>query len=391
MIAAPLPRRSLRFLSRHVRPVPATLAVFVAVGAIGYAVSYAMPVKLHGAVVTSGQFTETVSGIGTLTAESRTLLAAPVQAVLLGIDVAAGTPVERGATIARFDARAVEADWRSAEAKAEAARRSRESAEAALAKAHASAADAATRLERIETLTRSGHATEADRDSAATVSKTADLDIRSAEAVQAAAIADEAAARATADELSARLADYTLKAPFAGIVSSVPATAHTLVSPGNPIAEIVDPSTLSADIRLDESSMAKVAAGAPASLRILATGETAAGHVIVVDRSLDTETREGRVRVRLDKAPSGWAMGQRVTASIVATTVPDATVAPLVALAWDNRSPYVLADRAGRARRLPVEVLAYGDGAVQLKGVAPGTRLLPPGSVRPGRRVEVLP
>ncbi len=391
MITAPRPKSTARSLFRRIRPVPLVLVLLAAAGVVAYASSRTMPVKLGGAMVTAGEFRETVGGVGTLTAEGRAVLAAPVQAVLMTVDVTAGTAVRRGATLAGFDARAAEADLRAAEARAEAAGRSLESAEIALAKARATASEASARLQRIEALARSGHATEADRDSAATTAETAALDVKVADAARATAVADHAAARASADELAARLADYTLKAPFSGIVTNVPATAHALVSPGSPVVEMVDPATLSADIRLDEASMAKVTVGAPASLRIVATGQTVSGRVAVVDRSLDPETREGRVRIRLDAPPTGWAIGQRVTASITVGTVPDAVVAPLVALGWEGRASYLLASEAGRARRLPVDVLAYGEDSVRLDGVEPGTRVLPPGSVRPGRRVEIVP
>lgn len=390
MITAPISESTTRSLRRRVRPLPIVLLLLAAAGAVAYASSVTTPVKLHGAVVTETVFEETVTGVGTLTAEGRAVLAAPVQAVLLSIDVTAGQAVKAGAVIASFDARAAEADLRATRAKAEAAGRALDSADAALAKARAAASEAAARLQRLEALARSGHATAADRDSAATAAETAGLDVRAAAAARASAAADAAAAEASADELSARLADYTLKAPFSGVVTNVPASAHTLVSPGSPVVEMVDPATLSADIRLDEASMAKVSAGAPASLSILAMNRTVAGRVAVVDRSLDPATREGRIRVRLDAPPDGWAIGQRVTASITVGRVPDATVAPLMALGWEDRTPYVLAAEAGRARQHPVDVLAYGEGSVRLGGVAPGTRLLPPGSVRPGRRVEVI-
>ncbi|MCM5557687.1 efflux RND transporter periplasmic adaptor subunit [Pleomorphomonas sp. JP5] len=391
MITAPRPESTARSLVRHIRPVPLVLLLLAAAVVVAYASSRAMPLKLCGAMVIEGEFRETVGGVGTLTAEGRATLAAPVQAVLMSVEVTAGATVRRGVTLASFDARAAEADLRAAQARADAASRSLESAEVALAKARATAEEAATRLRRIEALARSGHATEADRDSAATTAETASLDVKVAEAAQATATADRAAARASADELAARLADYTLKAPFSGIVTNVPASAHALMSPGSPVVEMVDPATLSADIRLDEASMAKVAAGAPVSLRIAATGQTVSGWVAAVDRSLDPETREGRVRVRLDAPPAGWAIGQRVTASITVGTVPDAVVAPLVALGWEGRAPYVLAAEAGRARRLSVDVLSYGEDSVRLDGVAPGTHVLPPGSVWPGRRVEIVP
>lgn len=391
MITASTPQSTARSLFRRIRPVPLVLLLLAAAVAVAYASSRAMPVKLSGAMVTEGEFRETVGGVGTLTAEGRATLAAPVQAVLMSVDVTAGAMVKRGASLASFDARAAEADLRAAKARADAAGRSLESAEVALAKARATASEATTRLQRIEALARSGHATEADRDSAATTAETAGLDVKVADAARATAVADHAAARASADELAARLADYTLMAPFSGIVTNVPATAHALMSPGSPVVEMVDPATLSADIRLDEASMAKVATGAPVSLRLAATGQTVSGRVASVDRSLDPETREGRVRVRLDAPPAGWAIGQRVTASITVGTVPDAVVAPLMALGWEERSPYVLSDQAGRARRLPVEVVAYGEDRVRLDGVAPGTRVLPPGSIRPGRRVEIVP
>lgn len=390
MIAAPISESTTRSLRRRIRPLPIVLLLVAAAGAAAYASSLLTPVKLSGAVVSKTAFEETVNGVGTLTAEGRVVLAAPVQAVLLSIDITSGAVVQRGAVVASFDARAAEADLRAARAKAEAAGRVLDSADAALAKARATASEAAARLQRLEALARSGHATEADRDSAATAAETAGLDVRAAEGARASAAADAAAAEASADELSARLADYTLKAPFSGVVTNVPATAHALVSPGSPVVEIVDPATLSADIRLDEASMAKVTVGAPASLRFLATGQTVEGRVTVVDRSLDPSTREGRVRVRLDAPPAGWAIGQRVTASITVGRVPDATVAPLMALGWDGHAPYVLAAEAGRARQRSVDVLAYGEGSVRLGGVAPGTRLLPPGSVRSGRRVEVI-
>jgi len=382
------PQTIRRLLRPVLRPTPTVLAL-VAAGSATYAATLALPPKVDGMAVRRTVFHETVHGVGRLTADRRAMASASVQSLVLELPARPGTTVAGGDVIAVLDARAVEAEVRTARARADAAARTVEAAEVGHAKAVAAARQAAARLRRVASLARSGHATEAEHDTARTEAEAADLDVLAAAATRAGAAADHASALAAVEEAASRLADHTLRAPFDGLVTSVPASVEARVAPGSALVEVADPETLAVDVRLDETSLAKVAPGASATVRVMATGETIPAEVATVDRALDDETREGRVRLRLETTPEAWALGQRVTASIVVAAIPDATVAPLVALGWRNGEPFVLAARDGRARRVPVTVLGYGETAVRLRGIEPGATLVEPGSVAPGRRVEV--
>jgi RND family efflux transporter MFP subunit len=150
---------------------------------------------------------------------------------------------------------------------------------------------------------------------------------RSVELHQAGAIADrdleaarnqEAQARAMLEDARARVAGATkqlenamVRAPFSGVVSEVPVSVGDVVQPGgNPIAVVIDGSTLELEAAVPAAHLAGLKVGAPVEFTVAAhPGRIIAGTVARVNPAVDPVTGQLRLYVRVPNADRSLASG----------------------------------------------------------------------------------
>lgn len=198
------------------------------------------------------------------TAQITSRVIAPIQAV----HVRAGDRVKQGQTLVTLDAREVTAGAERASAASVAAVEAARAAESRMA-----AADAANRLAiathgRIKSLFDKRSATPQELDQATAALDAADAQWKTARAESASAVAARDAARAASDAATVTRTYAVLTAPFDGVVADRLADPGSLAAPGAPLLVVEQSGTPRLEVRLDDSSAARIAVGQRADVRL---------------------------------------------------------------------------------------------------------------------------
>jgi HlyD family secretion protein len=135
--------------------------------------------------------------------------------------------------------------------------------------------------------------------------------------------------RAQMRELEVRISQTRVIAPANGVISKKSATVGTVVQPGTELFRMIRDGQLEWVAEMPGHSIAKVAPGTPARL-LLDDGKTLEARVRLVEPTLDTNTRNGLVRVSL---PAGsrlkageHARGEILLAKAEALSLPESSV-----------------------------------------------------------------
>lgn len=341
-------------------------------------------------VVMPSAFAVDLSGPATLDATRRSSIASRLTGVVATMTVDRNDVVTRGRVIATLDADDLQRDLESARATGRSAHAAVSVARAEQARSEAALANALANLDRQDALLLKGVATEATRDAAVSTHRQAAADLDRAKAAVGQAIAQAAAADAAAEQRTVKLDEAIIRAPIDGVVVSRSRWIGDTVGPGTEIMEIVDPASIVFTTRLDESAVARVAPGQPATVRPNG-GRAIAAQVLRIARQVDTETREFTVDLRPAVLPSDWALGRRAVATITVETKTDVLAVPIGAVDRRDGASVVWVDVDGRAERRAVEIGAIGGERIEVvKGLSPGDAVLTePRSLYPGMRIAV--
>lgn len=330
-----------------------------------------------------------IRGPGTISALRESRIGSRLQARLVEINVDRNDSVADGQLLARLASDDLAAEFTAARASAEAAERAILSAQADRQRAQAALAQATATHRRQDELHDKGYASEAALDDAVTALHQAEADVARADRTIEQAEAERDAARARIAQARAGLDDTTIRAPIAGVVVSRAHQAGDMLTPGAELLHIVDPSSLVLTTRLDESIIARLAPGQPATINFADTTTPIRGHVARIGREVDQETREFEVDVALDTLPVNWALGQRGTARIEVARRTDVLSVPKAALLHRDGKAGVWIVDDGRARWREVQIGETGAQAVEIRaGVVSGETVLDPDGVYPFMRVR---
>ncbi len=312
--------------------------------------------------VAEGALDETVRGPAQIQARVPVTLSARLTAAVLSVAVDIGDRVRRGQVLVRLDDRDVRARV--------------SAASAALARARADLALADSNERRDREVFARGYISPAAMEATAS--------LRSAKEAEVAAAEEELRYAET-------FASYArLTAPMDGVVVARLAEAGDTVAPGTPILRLVDPRTLQAVARIDETVAGRIQPGMPAVIRLRAGGESA-GKVARIGLEADSAARELEVEVAFDEPPARFAIDQEAEVAIRVGSA-RGLVVPLSAVTRRDGRPGVLVVRGGRALFRPIDTAAIGDGRLVVReGVAPGELIVREAqSVRPGARVRTV-
>lgn len=151
-------------------------------------------------------------------------------------------------------------------------------------------------LERQETLGRRSVASEAERDRAQ---------------------AEERGAYAALLEARKRLAQTRIRAPFAGVVNALDLDPGAYVSPGTPIAQVLDTATLEIEVEVSDRQVGAIQVGDDARVQIDPLGNTdRTGKIVRVARAPHAETQRFPVIVALDNADGRMLPGMLATVEL---------------------------------------------------------------------------
>lgn len=240
------------------------------------------------------------------------------------------------------------------------------------------------------------------------------LDVhRDEQLVQAGAL-DQASldrARSQAAALKAQLAyqdalleSMVLRAPFTGVVTQKLSEVGETVAPGsagganaiNAILVMADFNTLEVEVEVNETSIAKLAKGMPAEIRVDALDpQVLKGHLREIYPSSDRQKAVVIVRVALDEKNPILVpdMGAKVT-FLGEPYDHDAVILGREQVLKDAQGhPYTWVDEGGVAVRKPVYVREENPLGLEVTGLAPDARLIvaPPENLRPGAKLKVKP
>jgi RND family efflux transporter MFP subunit len=267
-----------------------------------------------------------------LSGELRAAREATVRAKMAGsvLEVRAeeGQAVQRGAVLARIEARPLQDALISSQS--------------AVRSAEQSLAVAEREADRTASLVKGGALAERDLELA-----------RSAVTGAQAQLADS---RARLASVRQQLDDAIVTAPIGGVVSGRPANAGDVVSPGTPIATIIDPSSMLLEASVPSEALAALKLGTPVEFQVRGyPGQTFDGHIERIAPAADPVTRQVTIFVDVPNT-RGQLVAGLFAEGRVTSERRRAMVVPATAVDTTGQSPWVLRLRDGKAERVPVRI-----------------------------------
>ena len=199
-----------------------------------------------------------------------------------------------------------------------------------------------------------------------------------AESEHAEAQASLAALRAAQDQAASEVSvaeanlSYTqIVAPMDGLITVREAEVGDTVTPGTPIFQMVDLTTIWVAAWIDETQIAHLREGQQASIK-LRSGRFFQGEVVRLNKQADTVTRELEVDVKFKTSPDPLVIGEEAEVNII-TEKEKALVVPLSsAFLWQGKTG-VLTVKHSRATFQPVSLgVQDGRNAAVLSGLEKG-------------------
>jgi membrane fusion protein, multidrug efflux system len=305
---------------------------------------------------------------GSLTPLTQATVKSKVSGVVLETTVQEGMPVAAGQVIARLDG---------AELRARAAQQ-----QATLDEANARLALAKKNNLNSEALLRQNY-----------ISRSAyDTTQNSVELAQASV----AAARAQLDMARIALADTTLKAPLAGVVSKRHVQAGEKLAPDMPVMSIVNLSQLTLEAQVPASEIPRIRVGQDVLFRVDGFDQRRfTGKVARINPTTEAGSRAMLVYISVNNADGALRGGMFAKGQITTTKNAARPLLPIAALRKDGAKDIVYRVDKGTISAQPVTLglRSEDDGMVEvLDGLAPGAIVLaaPLDGVKPGSKVKLL-
>ncbi len=188
--------------------------------------------------------------------------------------------------------------------------------------------------------------------------------------------------------------DYTLTAPWDGIVSNLLVKDGQYVAPRTPLLHMYEPNSLIIRAAIPEKYSTMISASLPVAIRFDAYDDRiVAGRIERVYPFLDSRLRTRTVEITLDKNEIELLPGMFARLAITLDTARDATVAPLQAVinTYKGKSIFIVED--GKAvQRFVATGYENGNSVQILDGVSPGEQAIVSGAekVRDGLTIDVV-
>jgi HAE1 family hydrophobic/amphiphilic exporter-1 len=253
-----------------------------------------------------------------------------------------------------------------------------EQAEAALARATAALADREREKRRMEGLFKEGSATEQMRDQAATAHEEA--------------VASLKEAQAHVSRARQSLEDATLRAPYDGVITGRSRQRGEYVARGDGVVEIMDLSSLEAEMEVPEPYAGRIPLGLAVSVKTRSGADSVPGKVVAVNPKVDLVTRTFRVKIEVDNREGKLQANLFCTATLELPAVADVPAVPIEALQRDEGRSFVWIIDGGKAVRRDVREIGRDDGFVFIEaGLTGGEQVVVAGGggLHDGAEVEV--
>jgi membrane fusion protein, multidrug efflux system len=187
--------------------------------------------------------------------------------------------------------------------------------------------------------------------------------------------------------------DYSVEAPWNGVVSKVLVKDGDFVAPRAPLVEMYDPHSLVIRLAVPEAQATEVFKGTPSTVQLDSyPGKTFEGQVSRVYPDLDTRMRTRTAEVELD-APVALIPGMFARLKLTLQTETEAVTVPgdaVLVLPNGEKVAYVLKD--GKVQRRVVKTGLESEGRVEIvSGVQSGEAVITAGNekLKDGMAVKV--
>ena len=182
-----------------------------------------------------------------------------------------------------------------------------------------------------------------------------------------------------------------LRAPIAGIIAHVHATAGTYLEKGKPVFHIVDPERLWLESRIPEADVLRLidADGAWISLPntdepffISTKGENANGRLVALSQAIDPSTRTAPLILEFINPGQQLRIGMLMEAHVFTGKSVDSVAVPVSAIVRDSGVPVVYVEVGGESFQRRVVQLGIRDGDyIEVRnGVTNGERVVSKGA-----------
>ncbi len=276
----------------------------------------------------------TLGGVGDVLATESVTLTAEAPGRVEAILFREGVRVGRGAVLVRLRAAQERAD---------------------VAAANAEAAEIAGRLSRLERLAAEGAAARGEVE-----------DLRR----------QLQAARARTASAATRIDDFTIRAPFAGVVGLRDVSVGAVVQSGDAIATLDAIDQVDVRFTVPERDLGRLRVGARVEARSAAFDRAFTGRLRLVDSRLDPANRTVRAEARLANPGRQLRPGMLLNVTLAAEAA-QSVVVPPVAVQVQGGEQFVYVAAGGKAKRTPVEVGQREPERLEIvRGLKPGDRVI---------------
>ena len=203
-----------------------------------------------------------------------------------------------------------------------------------------------------------------------------------------------AISKARLDGVRARLERTRIHAPMGGVLNDLFIEEGEYVSPGDPLAEIVDTDTVKVVVEVPERDISFFVIGEKAEVFVNVKGQERSqfGTITFISELADSRTRSTRMEITLQNKEGFLRSGQIVRVRLTRQILKDAILIPLLAVIpmEDSNTVYVVSSTEAQRREVELGIIK-GNRVQVTRGLEPGDRLIIAGHrfVAPGQKVNV--
>jgi RND family efflux transporter MFP subunit len=173
--------------------------------------------------------------------------------------------------------------------------------------------------------------------------------------------------QAQIDQLNKQINQYTIKAPFAGVITARNFDLGAIVSPGAPMATLIDISTLKLEVSVPEKFIPQFKNGVEMDVKTdVYPDATFKGVVNYVSSDADASHNYTVKFLVVNKAQTPLRSGMYGTVTLGTSPLQNAISIPRSALLGSSQKPQVYVAEGGIARLRNIEIGASNDTQIQV-------------------------
>jgi HlyD family secretion protein len=342
---------------------------------------------------TKREFVDRLFVSGTLVAREEAQVAARIDGLaIVELDAEDGDHVREGQVLARLDRSQLDALLAQNDAATKRADAAIDQAQSLIAQSQAQAQFASADFDRARKLGQ-GVMAASTIEQRQTAMKTAEAQLAAARNALGVAEADRKSRDAERQELEVRIDRTEVKAPVSGIVMRRSARLGAAASTsGEPLFRIIEDGAIDLEADVPEQSLARLAVGMPAELKLPGVEGPVSGRVRLVNQEVDKASRTGKVRIALEDV--SHAHVGAFASGLVERARRQGIGVPAAALERDGDEARLDVVSDGKVELRQVKAgIADGDWVEILSGVADGESVVARAAafLRPGDRVRPTP